>query len=383
MRRIIGFIEGMLLFFLTATSCERDYYNDDVAGGGTISVGLTIQTRSVGYHEGYVVGSEWENYIDISHGDYRIYFFTNDKNDETATDESQKNRLIVEFTPNDIFSTDDGIYTTYRASGEIDASIAKYSEFKVVMLANWGEGNYPSADQITIDDVCDKGLFDAFVDNDGFASVPSEDLLIPFYGVREYAGVNWTMNRRTDLEGEISLLRAVAKVEVILNEESEIDGFDSIVLHRYNAQGYCAPKNVYLRKDYDHDYTWDSDFVGSLHLVGGKNDSDQTRRAITFQQGETLEGRKMWYAYVPEYDNTSFPTDFAYIQANLSGEEDNTATRVYFANYDDGAATGTADYDIRRNYLYRFTVTVEGNGYFKVEVSGWEDCFENEFEFGE
>ncbi len=84
-----------------------------------------------------------------------------------------------------------------------------------------------------------------------------------------------------------------------------------------------------------------------------------------------------WTIYLPEYDNLSNATDYSFIRVKINGEE----YEIYFANYEDGEAESTADYDVFRNYLYRFRVKVFGNFTISVSVNEWEDLFNNEYTF--
>ncbi len=363
---------GLLLpLFAACTGDNSDDGQVTPYSDGTVSVEMTIQTLS-SPDDGYVDGSYYENYIDIVNGDYRIYFFTYDPETETGAGEGLNSTLIAEFAPTDIFSTDTGVYATYYASGEVEASVTEYSDFKVVMLANWGI--YPEVEigTTTIDDICNAETFSAFVDDTGTspaAAMPSSSLHIPFYGVHEYSGVEWKSGFRTNLDGVITLLRAVAKVEVIFvndeDSEEEYAGFSEVSLHRYNSVGYCAPASVYLQSDYDHNYTWGEDFVNGLHLVGNGNDSDNTTtdKSFLFQKvqervwDETTNRAtqyETWVAYLPEYDNMG--EDFSYMTVTSGSEY-----TVYFAEYTSGTTDNTdtsSRWNIYRNYLYRFNVSM-------------------------
>ncbi len=391
-------LSGALL--LSLASCINDNYLDDVQyADGNVTVELNIQTRSLssigGTSTEYVPGTEWENYVDLANGDYRIYFFTYNPTSESSN--GANSTLIAEFKPTTIYSTDLDTYTTYTLSGEVDESlIESLTNFKVVVVANWG--TYPSviAGTTTIDDICNAqtAVFSAFVDaTTGSALMPSSTLHIPFFGLREYSGVKWTAGTMTRLSGDITLLRSLAKVEIILepNEEQPDITFDDVSIVNYNAQGYCAPTGVYLRGDYDHNYTWEEDFVDGLHLIGNANDADAKsfkfsktqEKAVDETTGEVTQ-YDTWTCYLPEYSNTG--TDYSYISVMIGNE----AYPVYFANYDDEGLTtayetegNTEDrYDVYRNYLYRFHVTYVGTG-FRVRVNEWEDVFDNEWTFGE
>ncbi len=357
------------------TSCVSD--NVDGGGNGEIGVSLSIQTRSITSDTyTYEVGSQWENYIDIAGGDYHIYFFTNDKNDASGT---EKNTLITEFLPQEMSAVEGSDYTEYTLTGNVGNDIAAYSDFKVVVLANWGDYPEVTVGKTTIDDLVEGDnttfLADTFLTTDGVSS----DHLIPFYGVREYSGVKWRAGWQTILSGDITLLRALAKVEVVLTADSEIDSFDSVSIFRYNASGYCAPAGVYLKSDYDHDYSWDDDFTSKVHLVGGANSTatgtDETR---AFNHQGTTSAGDVWTIYLPEYDNSSKEDDYSYIQLKVGDGE----YQVYFSDYTDGATSSSADYDIFRNYLYRFNVTYLGASIIVV-VEKWANAYDNEWTFGD
>ncbi len=375
-------IPAILLAALPAFhSCDYDHHDNASPDNATVGVELSIMTRAITSNsQTYEVGTQWENYIDIGGGDYRIYFFTNDNDDATATDDSERNTLIAEFIPQEMTAVEGSTYTQYTLSGSVGEDIVAYSDFKVVVLANWGDYPTVTAETTTIDALVEgeNATFSA----ETFLSGVDESHLIPFYGVREYEGVEWKEGWVTTLEGEITMLRALAKIEVVLSEDSDIDGFDSVSIVRYNASGYCAPAGVYLKSDYDHG-SWEEDFADGIHLVGGQNSVSDGSAPLIRQSGSTSD---IWTIYLPEYANLSAAgtaaEDYSYLQVNFDGDTDNTETRIYFANYSDGVAANTADYDIFRNYLYRFHVTVGSEeGYFRVVVNEWDECFDNDFTF--
>ncbi|MCD8206345.1 MAG: hypothetical protein LUD72_00240 [Bacteroidales bacterium] len=174
-----------LLAALTASpSCVYEHYDAGSQADGGMAVKLTIMTRAITSNSyTYEVGTQWENYIDIAGGDYKIYFFTNDKNDAVATEDSERNTLIAEFVPKEVSAIDETDYTQYTLSGEVGDDIVAYSDFKIVVLANWEAYPEVTAGETTID---------ALVENDNatfsaetFLGGVDESHLIPFYGVRE------------------------------------------------------------------------------------------------------------------------------------------------------------------------------------------------------
>ncbi len=379
---------------MVCVSCVTEGYDEKpVAEANAVSVALTLQTRAAtSTSETYEEGTEWENYIDMTSGDYCLYFFTSDKDDEST----EKNTLIAEFLPTDILSLD-GAYATYYVSGEVDEAITAYSDFKVVVLANWG-GNYPetTAGVTTIDELVEGQYttYSAFVDQYDTALMPSSSLHIPFFGIHEYTDVTWTAGRKTNLDGDITLLRALAKVEIVfVNDDVEDESsFSDVTIHRYNATGYCAPAGVYVQADYDHNYVWDDDFTDEIHLLNGANDTEEktisfvkTQERVVDEASGAVTQYEVWTAYVPEYDNTTNAgetgDDYSYMSLYYGAAEYN----VYFANYTEGKTTAydedgnTNDrYDIYRNYLYRYNVSVNSLYlYVTIDVLPWVERLDN------
>ncbi|MCD7721997.1 MAG: hypothetical protein LUI09_07185 [Prevotellaceae bacterium] len=344
----------------------------------TVQLSLTIQTRATTAPDGYEAGSKYENYINVAGGDYRIYFFDSD------------NKYITTFDSSDniaIGGYEDQEYSTYHVIGKAPQGLVdNASDFKIVMLANWGTVNYPSDEDLeagvtTIDDICN-ATFDAFTN---FQLSPSTNL-IPFYGVHEYKNVTFNQGEATLLDGSLTLLRAMAKVEVILEENDDVGyedaDFEYVRIYRYNSKGYCAPYQIYSESQYDHNYTYDLDFVDDLRLVNNANDTDTDGKYLTMLQSEGASDGIIgkWIAYVPEYDNSG--DDYSYIEVKINYSY--TPDRIYFANYTDGETDNTDTskrYDIHRNYLYRFRIT-DVNGYLRVHVDKWENTYDNVFEFG-
>ncbi len=319
--------------------------------------------------DGYEEGVEYENDIDFSGSDYKIYFFTN-----AATD-TKGGTLIAEFTPEEISTDGSGsTYTTYTLKGKVPTALIGVKAFKVVMLANWGSENYlleVTVGKTTIDDLCE-GTFSATA-----KFTIGENNLIPFYGVQEYSGIEIREGVTTTLTTTpVRLLRAVAKVEVILTAESDVVGFDAVSIVNYNSTGYCAPWQVYKAEDYDTDYAnWETDFT-SLHLVNGANDTGSKTQPFTQISGATQDTRRI---YLPEYDNSG--NDYSYISLTVDGEP----YEIYFAEYTDGVTDNTTlsnRYDIKRNNLYRFYVTLKDRE-LRVYVETWDEVFDNEWSFGE
>ncbi len=366
-------------------SCINDTYVDapESDDATTVNVGLTLRADNVsGDVEGYVQGSTYENYIDIDGGDYRIYFFTNSASGGNDT-------YLATFTPLDMVNYYYSDYTEYRLYGEVAIpDVIDSGSFKIMVLANWGANNYDDdalKTTTTIDEICEAGwsTFSAITSADGF--VLGESNLIPFYGIHAYSGYTFELGKAIELSEPITLLRAMAKVEVTL--ETEDVTFSDVTLHRYNATGYCAPYGVYSEADYGQGTDWATDYLPDVHLVNGHNDGDGTPidRSIPFKQVQEADMDngiyETWVAYLPEYKNTDAdnPDDYSYIAVTVNGRDE--ASAIYFADYTDGETDNTVmenRFDIQRNNLYHYEVKVDIKG---VYVINWTLLDEEEIGF--
>lgn len=380
-----------LLPALLSASCSREAAEDpDVPSGeATLNIGFKIPTRAAA--EDYEDGETDENYIDISGGNYRIYFFdTSDK-------------FIAAFDPYGFITAAGNDYRQYNVLGQAPDALVEHSTFKMVVLANWPK--YPEDDasitltagKTTIADICnaDWAQYDCLTDGNktnptAVALDPDAGRLMPFYGVHEYSNVTFKPGVATILSEPVTLLRAMAKVEVILQTDDYFDlSFSSLKINRYNATGYCAPKDVFDQDSYDHNENWESDYTRTLHLVGDQNDSEA--KELSFRRVRRWnEGGKRyekWTAYLPEYQNIEASDAYSSIKAKFDIQTaDDAPHTIYFAQYD-GGKTDNSDakrLNIERNNIYRFQVTCTHYDFrLLLTVSDWQRLYENTFDFGD
>ncbi len=412
MKPISQYITVMLasLLGIALSACGSD--PESPSATSEMSISFRVETRNGGesnagegsgttQSDKYAAATAWENYIDIDNKDYknyRIAFFDFD------------NRCITPFEPTKIEVVEDTNYVDYILVGQVPGILTLYSNFKIVVLANWGSGNYPEikAGVTTIEDLCcpkndevGLGRFQYFESSD--YKIAPEQRYVPMYGVKEYKGVEFGIDNKENPTvlykenfGPINMLRAIAKVEVVFDTpdkyelQYDIDGTNPLYITRYNATGYCAPEGCYLEGDYAHG-SWSADYwQGYLHLVGGKNDEPQAERTLPMARltieeessnssdNGTDEATKadenpekiVWVAYLPEYRNlalTSGKKDCQNVTVNaaditpariavpLKRGDDVYTSYIEFATYTDGEP-GTA-INIERNNLYRFTIT--------------------------
>lgn len=381
----------LLLPVVLFASCSRDAEEDGVPSAGemTLGIGFKIPARTVA--DGYEEGEVYENYIDAANGNYRIYFF------------DAENKLIARFDPEAfILMAEDDKYVEYSVLGEVPEALAEHSDFfKMVVLANWPQYNDAVEEDVTtIADLCDAdwAQFDCLTDGktnptaialNPFAADPSERKLMPFYGVHEYSNVTFKPGVATILDEPVTLLRAMAKVEVILETDDYFDlSFNSLKINRYNAKGYCAPKDVFKQSDYDHNGSYDDDYVQTLHLVGDANDANEKELSFRKVNRWDEDGKRYekWTAYLPEYQNIGADNAYSSIKAKFNIQlADDTQHTIYFANYSGGKSDNSNGnrLNIERNNIYRFQVTCTGYNFkLLLTVSDWQGLYENNFEFG-
>ena len=308
---------------------------------------------------GFEAGSKYENYINFDDvHSYRIYFFSTDDN------------YITRFIPSKTVMAEATEYTLYSVEGEVPEDVLRRAsnnamDFKIVVLANWENYEEPEAES-ALETICNADWAQFEIRSFKLG----EENLIPFYGVNEYEDVPVQYGGTITLEESIPLLRAMAKVEVVLNKEDELNteevSFSNVTLHGYNSKGYCAPTGG----------TYPQNGHIGLHLVGNKNEDNAIENTISFLQ--TQSNKETWIAYVPEYDNTSDEDNAAYIE--LRSDIQTEAFVIRFA--DDQTNVTNTSFNITRNHLYRFIVKIKlVNGRIEAEVSDWEEEYENDFNF--
>ena len=311
-----------------------------------VQIGFTLTTGDVSSRaitEGEEAGTGHENYIDIANNNFRILLF---KTDNTYLTALKVNRITQ--------TGDDG--TTYYVEGELDEA---YTDFKLVVLANWGTYTDSWTSETTIADVCEatysySNLFK--IEND----------LIPMYGVQTYNNIELRADLLTELPTEIALLRAMAKIEVTCSAE----GFklSGVKLHRYNTKGYCAPTGVNDNTATDWEYDNNTVCQHPTHIpADAKTESD-----LVF----TTKTENGFIAYVPEFDNNSAERN--YIEVTLQHEDKSEVTLnsdpyIYFCEYENGEAKDGTDFDIVRNHWYKYDITKVDDGklIFQYRVMKW------------
>lgn len=171
---------------------------------------------------------------------------------------------------------------------------------------------------------------------------------IPMWGVTT-AQFNLTPGVSEDI-GSIDLLRAMAKVEVIMNAEGYT--IDNIAVDKSNPNGYCLPNGY--------------NSVSETDRLDMEGETPASFNPYTSETPESKAEDGQHYIYLPEYDNSTKP---AKIQVTVNNE----TYELEFKDYVNGAPTGDP-YDIVRNHIYRYTITGVNDGklIIKYKAMPWE-----------
>jgi len=376
----IGHVLMLLLLMSGLNSCI--YNNEDeepepaTATSNILSLDIEVPDINLEAAEGngqYEPGVDFENYIDLSANGLRIYLF------------DYSNKFITRLVSMEPVTTNNsGDQTSYTVTGFLPKNFNKIRNFKVVVLANWPVYIDDLVPEVsTIDDLCNAewAKFDRPTD---FRL--SADNKIPFFGIHEYTGVTFTPDQTTVLPEPITLLRAMAKVEVIIDNE-DVELTDAVI-HGFNLKGYCAPQGVYRKSDYDHNGVWSEDYARMLHLVGdGNNISQVNNKARLYRKHQRSATQKeTWVCYVPEYRNTNESNGQSNYKSHLDltfdfQESTEEPFRVDFMQYNENRKPVENSYfDIHRNNLYRFNVNFSHGNLF-IRVQKWEAAYDNDFIF--
>lgn len=336
------FIYTVVLSALVLTSC--DSIMDDapcVAGDGALrTVTFTIamddaskQTRAA-WGDGYTAEDAIEYENRIAPDGLKVVFYTS------------SNRYVGEATSMMYWpdQTNPGIY---RFSGDVSAlNLAPGTEYKIMVLANGPESSGNIGDlQFTLAD----------------ADYPKG--YIPMWGVNQFVAGSEELQDA----GTIDMLRAMAKIEVVLSNEMLANGYtlDAVQLTHYNSSGYCLPQG------------WNS--VARTVLL----DQEGCFRAMHSHVAENLalkevQENKSYWMYVPEFNVLHTATNRPVLSVTLG---DGTSVPLEFPNalrfgsYNaNGEFVEGSEQNIVRNHIYRFNITAIAGGLeIDYEVLDWED----------
>lgn len=185
---------------------------------------------------------------------------------------------------------------------------------------------------------------------------------IPMWGVQT-VNLSLTPGTRTELADPIYLLRAMAKIEVIMAaEDCEIE---DIKLNGYNTTGYCLPEGATGATGATN--TKNLDLEGVFRPMPSYRETNDS-----FAESTNVEGNQCYTIYVPEYRNIS-NTQTTATHATITVTVDGKDYDIEFKQYANGSPIGEA-YNIVRNHWYQYTITAVKTGFdLKLTVAPWTD----------
>ena len=156
--------------------------------------------------------------------------------------------------------------------------------------------------------------------------------------------------------GELTLQRAIAKVNVTVNDGKGLENFEitNVSLHNYNNGGYCAPTET-------------SD-QPSIPTNVAKATTPLSTGSLSGTQGNNIENK----FYIPEHKNIGVDKAeqlYLKIEAKVKGKT------IY---YDIMFSENGSDYDVLRNYMYVFNITnvkmdIDVESTLEYEVKTWDE----------
>ncbi len=323
-----------------------------------VTLSFTLAATRSTLEDGYEDATSAENRIKS----YKIFFF-----------DSTDNTYIATFEPDKFTTTDNVLYSVSGTLSEtfVDSLSTVYNKsFKIVAIGNWE--TYPEESDFTqgtttIENLCKGEVGSANAQFDCLKITSAEELSnisIPVYGVHTYSDVSFIQGQTTVLKDTISVLKAMAKVEVvdstIPTRNYYYPTIKSARIIYYNAKGYCAPTGVYSEENLD-----ENGYSTALNLIGGANDTQIAGKDTLDMFYDEVNNK--WVAYVPEYSNTGGVVKcHVEVMAQCVDEENDSYDyteylsnpyRMYFCEYNEnGYTVSNSDYDLMRNHLYRFDV---------------------------
>lgn len=187
---------------------------------------------------------------------------------------------------------------------------------------------------------------------------------IPMWGVKT---IEMSLGSITSIDlGQVDLLRAMARIELSLDEETKERGytFTEATLSKYNSTGYVVPEG--------YSSATETSSI-SLECINIPTSVVATEESLSFTKYN--ESDTLMIAYVPEIDNSD---GSAHIDLKIQRTDEDGTTyltkRLQFNTYQDGEPQDGTEFSLIRNHTYRYSLhkTDESKIYVTSEVSEWE-----------
>ena len=322
------------LFGVLTTSCSQEEGLEPQASDETVQVMFTIaldgpsaRSRAT-WGDNFdndntndydsAIGDDFDNYIDPDKFFVKLTLGTNtyDVKNIAYWQQPDPNKNIYEFV------------------GEVEVNISQttsYPNAKVMVYANMTPATTTGNETFATD----------------YNTYPGTGVkYIPMWGVQTILNLSLTPGARNMLP-DIYLLRAMAKVEVIMKDTDPNHAISKIKLNRYNTMGYCLPEG------------WDETTIAAttdLDLEEVLRPSTNIRDTNESFTESTVNGFKCYTIYVPDYLNIAPNSQTSVTPSTITVTIGSKNYDIEFRKYANGSATDDA-YNIVRNHIYRYTIT--------------------------
>lgn len=285
-------------------------------------------------------GNNLENKVE----DIQVLLFSND--DNTFLGEVS----ITAFYPTD---GDSHLYKFYGElptlpTGKSIMDATKYLNCKIMVLANCSVDPSDITGTTDISTLLEGATFN-------FNGKPSQ---IPMWGVLKVVPNDGVLMHEDGFPNplpDIYLLRAMAKVEVIMQaEDHEIT---SIAIENYNNTGYCVPTGYATATD-TRKLVRNNVFRATTNNNTGESSFIANVSNVTINENGTDKTYKCYTIHVPEYKNmegTTAVTNPSSIVIKLDNKD-----KEYRINY--GTNGKNTEWNIVRNHIYRYNITEVKDG---------------------
>lgn len=363
-RRIVDIKVLMMAAAALLCGCSDDDAPSPVTDGGDeADIVLTLctyksesgVTSRAGGHDTEAASAN-ENRIDIDGGDYRVLIFGKD------------GRLLERFIPTGFTSVNTTDYSSYLVSGRITQTNFMGNadgsyEFQIMVLANWeslgGIGCYEKFEFIPgrtfIADVVAEARRTCWQLSSAAGWRPFEGDFkgIPMFGlgsIKVTAAQIATSSPESPLNvGQIPMLRAMAKIEIIDN----IAAADGGARPEITAVGFS---NHLLDGTFLPDLTANPDWAdGAIQVVSPTEPAEASKATAPlsfFNAGKNTKNNVVFAAYVAEQDLTKLRASVSVRVKADGAEADHT---MQLAEYQNGKPSKLLE-SLLRNHIYRFEI---------------------------
>ena len=336
----------LAILCMIATSCVTNGVMDDCSDnggeknpalikGGRVNLILSFPATST---RGLTAGSETDDGIEKERkiNDVQIYTFVNDR--------------FVEKVQNILISGANGA-TTRRVEGRLSETYTTEGNMEFVVITN-AESKGVADINLTKGTDSKSTLYQQLL----YTYPNNKDWTenIPMWGVGTIAlpitegGYN---------AGEVTLKRAIAKVNVTVNNGNGLENFEitEIKLENYNTKGYCAPIPT------------DKDGQPSIPADATRSNAALTSGNLSGNAGNNFIN----HFYIPEHKNIEVDDGqkvYLTITAKINKNSSKTYTLPFVENNN--------PYNVLRNYLYVFnivSVKTEVDCTLTYEVLAWDN----------